>query len=286
MVSLGVCSMVLGDFGECCVIPRDIFEDSMTAIAIVHTAHGFVIAADGRLRFDDESRLQISTQARAIMETETQQKIFQLLAPYEKLTYALRGTIRDPRGYDLLKITESQMKAVSTRRFDDSLSYLKVLGGRINRQINEARRDGTFETFPQTKKMEGTAAWHIASLHFCGYFDNEPCLGQIDFFYYSGDAQFNVHLPQLRSAWMFGSEIVTQRLYGDGFADFIKGITPEPTLENAKIFAQGYIEACSSPLGLEVDEPNCKGIGGHIHMATITKSDGFTWVIKPVVQQR
>jgi hypothetical protein len=59
MVSLGVCSMVLGDFGECCVIPRDIFEDSMTAIAIVHTAHGFVIAADGRLRFDDESRLQI-----------------------------------------------------------------------------------------------------------------------------------------------------------------------------------------------------------------------------------
>jgi hypothetical protein len=279
---------MLGSFGDVYVFPRDVFEKAMTAIAIVDTGNGFLIAADGRVRLDDESRRTASAEMLA-QENDEQQKIFQMGTPYESMAYAFRGSIRDWRGYDLLKITEAQMKAVSTRRFDDSRSYLKVLGGKINRQINEARRDGTLETFPQIRKMERTAAWHIASLHFCGYFENTPCLSHIDFFYYKGDAQFDVHAPQLRSTQLFGSEIVMRSMYRDHpqaiqdsrFDRFAHKLGKTPLLEDARQFAQGYIEACSSPVGLEVDEPLCKGIGGHIHIATITTPEGFRWVIEP-----
>ena len=124
----------MGSFGDVYVFPRDVFEKAMTAIAIVETGNGFLIAADGRVRLDDESRRTASAEMLA-QENDEQQKIFQMGTPYESMAYAFRGSIRDWRGYDLLKITEAQMKAVSTRRFDDSRSYLKVLGGKINRQI-------------------------------------------------------------------------------------------------------------------------------------------------------
>jgi len=58
------------------------------------------------------------------------------------------------------------------------------------------------------------------------------------------------------------------------FSAFVLERGQSPSLETATQFARGYIEACSSPLGLEVDALICKGIGGHLHMATITKS-GF-----------
>ena len=271
------------------VFPRDLFETAMTAIAIVDTGNGFLIAADGRVRLDDESRRTASVDVLA-QEGDEQQKIFPMEWPYETLAYAFRGTIRDQRGYDLLKITESQMSGISTRRFQDFRSYLKILGGKINREINEARRNGTLETFPQLRKMERTAAWHIASLHFCGYFDNAPSLSQIDFFYYRGESQFDVNSPQLRTTQLFGSEVVMRAMYRDHpqhiqdsrFAVFVRELSNTPSLGDAELFARGYIEACSSPLGLEVDEPLCKGIGGHIHIATITKEEGFTWVIAPI----
>jgi hypothetical protein len=283
------CASMFGTPSEVYVFPRNVFDKSMTAIAIIDTGNGFLIAADGRVRLDDESKRTASAEEIA-QENDEQQKIFPMASPHESLVYAFRGTIRDYRGYDLLTITQRQMNAISTRLFPDSHSYLKVLGGKINREINEARRDGKLEKFPQLRKMERTAAWHIASLHFCGYFENTPCLAQIDFFYYRSDAQFDVHFPPLRSSQLFGSEIVIRSMYKNypqaikdsRFDDFVHELNKDASLEDAKQFAQGYIEACSSALGLEVDESICKGIGGHIHIATISKEKGFNWVIEPL----
>lgn len=282
--------MWLGDFGETSVLPRDTVENGMTAIVINHSAQGFVIAADGRLRCDDESRRKASSQILAL-ETNTQQKIFQANTAQGILGYAVTGTVRDPQGFDLMTIAQEHSDSISTRHFGDVRSYLRTLGGKINKAINDARQDGTLETLPQTKKVESTSAWYIAALHFSGYFNGEPCLWNIEFSHQGRNSRFDIYRPCLKSTQFLGSEIVRNCMYGDGtltayrdprFYDFVRGVPPHLSLENAREFAIGYIAACSSPLGLEVDEPNCKGIGGHIHMATITQSEGFVWAIEPV----
>jgi hypothetical protein len=75
-------------------------------------------------------------------------------------------------------------------------------------------------------------------------------------------------------------------LPGSPFANFVKDLGPNPSLKDAEQYVRGYIEACSSPLALELDEAICKGIGGHIHVATITPSDGFRWVVPPLPRGR
>jgi len=262
----------------------------MTAIVIVHSAAGFFIAADGKLTMDDKSRHKASLQNLA-METEEQQKIFQVASPRGTLAYAVRGTVRDPLGFDLMKITETQIKAISARRFDEMYPFLTSLGGRVNKEINEARRRGTLEPFSEESQKTRTGGWPIAYLHFCGYFKKEPCLAEIEFSHRRQVSQFYIHWPMLRATHFYGSEIVRQNMYGDEtgtahpdsrFAEFVKGVPPHLSFENAQQFTRGYIEACGSQLGLEVDKPFCKAIGEHIHMATITPSNGFAWAIEPL----
>jgi hypothetical protein len=53
------------------------------------------------------------------------------------------------------------------------------------------------------------------------------------------------------------------------------------TLSDAVEAGRNYIEACSSPVALEIDKEICQGIGGHIHVATITPTAGFEWLIPP-----
>jgi len=277
----------LGDFGKVCVCLGSGFESAMTAIAIVPATEGFSIAADGKLGFDDESRRTASPQELA-METKKQQKIFQAPFPAAALAYAITGSVRDWRGFDLPQIIDAQIYAIQNQKFDDFYSCLRVLGGKINRAINDARSHGALEAFPQINKMEQSHAWIIARIYFCGYFDHLPCFSQIDFFHFpEGNSQFKVNEKSLVQPFVIGSDIVWRRMYGNPpdplFADFVHRLDTPPSLEDAKRFAQGYVKACSSALGLEVDEPFCKMIGGHLHMATITKSDGFSWAIKPAV---
>jgi hypothetical protein len=133
----------------------------------------------------------------------------------------------------------------------------------------------------------GSVHYSGTTLYFCGYFNEFPCFSRVDFFHVERDAQFEINEQSLRGPLVSGSEIVADQMYRDPrdprFSAFVLERGQSPSLETATQFARGYIEACSSPLGLEVDALICKGIGGHLHMATITKS-GFTWVIEPVPQ--
>ena len=46
--------------------------------------------------------------------------------------------------------------------------------------------------------------------------------------------------------------------------------------------ARKYILACSDPAALSIDQEYCSQIGGHVHMAKITRVEGFQWVEAPV----
>jgi len=52
------------------------------------------------------------------------------------------------------------------------------------------------------------------------------------------------------------------------------------SLEDAIKRSQSYIEACSDPRSVTIDEYSY-AVGGHIHIATVTPERGFEWRIKP-----
>jgi hypothetical protein len=99
-----------------------------------------------------------------------------------------------------------------------------------------------------------------------------------------------------------GSLIVGSMLFSDPRMERFVGPPPalQPTLEDGVNITRGYIEACASPLGLEVDPQNCEGLGGRIHVATVTPVQrpswirrlrgataigGFRWAIPPIEPQ-
>jgi hypothetical protein len=53
------------------------------------------------------------------------------------------------------------------------------------------------------------------------------------------------------------------------------------TLSSGIAHAKGFLEACCDPLAAEIDSM-CGGIGGHIHVAAMTRESGFQWFIPPI----
>jgi len=58
------------------------------------------------------------------------------------------------------------------------------------------------------------------------------------------------------------------------------------TISQASKIARDYIRACKSPVGRKIDRNICFSIGGHIHVAKITPSEGFQWIVRPVKGKR
>ena len=99
----------------------------------------------------------------------------------------------------------------------------------------------------------------------------------------NGSAGFRQE-PLGLGGFLYGSEIVRRAMYGpppvrnSPFAEYIQNPLTIRSLDDAERYIRGYIEACSSPLALQMDA-KCSRIGGHIHTAEITPSGGFRWRI-------
>jgi hypothetical protein len=260
-------------------------ETAMTAIGVVGTASGFIIGADGRMRFDDQSRATADAAALA-KETEKAQKIWEIAGSDRTLAYAVAGSILNLQNFDLLRIIREQVQSIGSQDFHDCYEYLRALAREIGSAINEARRTGKIPKFPEVHHVEESVAWEIADAVVCGYFKNCASLIQVRFFHFNQIA--NSRLIQYPPAYtlLLGSIVVERAMYSDNspftkyVAEPIKGLR-SPTLDEAAQFVQGYLEACKSPLALQMNPETCKMIGGHIHVAEITPT-GFRWRIPPL----
>jgi hypothetical protein len=83
-----------------------------------------------------------------------------------------------------------------------------------------------------------------------------------------------------------GSDAVRKAMYPDNldqpdprFAQYAKPIIE--SLPDAEDFIKGYISACSSDLGRELDAESWRITGGRTHLARITPERGFEWIILP-----
>ena len=278
---------LLGTDGDTSVFPDVVFEDGMTAIAIVGTSTGFVFAADGRLapvEFNAPEEL-------LALGNDHQQKIFEIADPQKSLAYAITGCVIDPDGgFDLDAVVRSQINRMSHRRFDDCRQYLRALGGTINEGINSAKQDGAIVKFPCINHVEQGPAWKFARILVAGYFGGLRCFSQVQFFHYDGKrSEFAVD-QYLNLIFLSGSSAVKREMYqssdlpvvGSIFPEYTKLLGDNPTLDDAEQYAVGYVKACCSPLALELD-PKCKAMGGHIHVAEITPA-GLKWRIPPAIR--
>lgn len=258
----------------------------MTAIAIVGTSTGFILAADGRLAPVSEGAPP--DEGMLALIGDHQQKIFEISDSQKTMAYAIVGCVIDPSGFNLDKVIDTQIKRIRHRRFGDLRQYLTALGDKINSEINSAKQEGTLEAFPQVGKLEQSAAWKFAKMLVAGYFEGQPVLCRVEFFHYSGDRTEFTLIPFSHPHTLQGSIIITREMYqpdglpvaGSRFSEYVKAIGLDPSLDDAEEYAVGYVKACCSSLALELD-PRCKAMGGHIHIAEITPT-GFKWRIPPL----
>jgi hypothetical protein len=89
--------------------------NDVTAIAVLYTVSGFVIAADGRGRWDDESTVDEVTRKQ---ESDSEQKIFRATFKEREIGFALTGVVYN-KGKTFNLIEEA-------RRIADSLADSKV----------------------------------------------------------------------------------------------------------------------------------------------------------------
>jgi len=247
----------------------------MTATATLYTPFGFVVAADGRQLWQHKP-----TRDRAACESEsdTVQKIFEIADRDASLAYVIRGdTVNRDRSFDVGIELRKQINLLHAEDFTNCRQYLQTVSVNLERTVETAREEQRIDGYLTTE------------IEFVGYFRGDPFCIEVQFRPFRDPrtgSLFEITRRDLYPGFYFvaGSLLIANLVaHGDPrFSPFCKPIDHEMhemTLQEAADLANGYIKACASPLGLQIDPENCSKIGGHIHIATLTPENGFEWVV-------
>jgi hypothetical protein len=89
-----------------------------------------------------------------------------------------------------------------------------------------------------------------------------------------------VRVPQFSLFGRYGSRKVFDRLNqeDDFFSDYRPcKISEKLTLADAIVIARNRVRAHFDPVAIKLD-PSCRAMGGHIHIAKVTREEGLRWV--------
>ncbi|MBI2815406.1 MAG: hypothetical protein HYX72_00555 [Acidobacteria bacterium] len=258
----------------------------MSAIGIIGTSAGFAIASDGRMRFNEETRLK-ADKSMLTLETDEAQKIFQIERTDGTIAFTITGVAAsNDLKFRLWDETKKHAVLLSESRFPDGLKYVKRLSANLNKEINMAKQAGIIEEFPQNRKFEFGSGWTIARIFFVGYFNSAPCFVHTEFHHSDGNnSEYLITAHPTSCSFLLGPEKIVNAMYGENgrplndspFPQYIKDLNLPSSFEDAKQYVLGFVQACCSPTALGMDE-SFKMVGGRIHMATITARGGFRWV--------
>jgi hypothetical protein len=258
----------------------------MTAIGLVGLNDGFVLGADGRKTGDKEAQQLAGAASERI--SEDAQKIFPLTDIDRVLAYAVSGfvTLDD---FVVLDEVKRKMEWLIKRTFDNGSKYFVAVIEKVTEEINEAKRTNQIKQFPVSRKTERGDAWKIADILIAGYYSGTPMLEIAQITHSDGEeAKCDVTVPpDYRYAFLLGSDAVRRAMYPDGggardprFQRYVKDSVQ--SLKDAEEYISGYIEACASDLGRELDPESWRITGGRTHLARITPSSGgFEWIVAP-----
>jgi hypothetical protein len=259
-----------------------------TAIVRLQTTEGFVIAADGRVRGNQNGKLEVVT--------DELQKIYQIEGEF--LVYALYGTMgigkdeNDPDvAVNLVSAFKNAVDALHGQHFEDAVQYGNALALPIYNRIRDAKANAKIERFPERDcDAEPDQPGHVIGHVFLfGYYNGKACELDIRLFHRKQSlAQPTVTQRRLWLGYdpeIWGSDTVARLLYTSSENVFFPAYRrrkpkrqEDLTISEAIEVAKNYILACDSVTGRALDPDFCPGIGGHIHIAVITPNS-FRWAV-------
>ncbi|MFY9560128.1 MAG: hypothetical protein WAQ52_07830 [Terriglobales bacterium] len=257
-----------------------------SAILMMYTSEGFLVAADGRSRLDGK------------LLSDTTQKIFPIKQSGKWLAYALGGEVgltdRDNAHEVLLDLREEMAQGVRSLEmssYSDLAFYGKKLSGRLRDAVVRVQAGGRATPFRASEGKDEPAA--VACLLMGGYFERKPSWITVQFSHQNQRLlQPLIKEMELDKGYVpsvtYGSKEVGDLLFSTDDPRFAryrvprKNLPDDVTLSEAAEVAKNYILACSDPEAMKIDEKHCAGIGGHIHIAAVTPALGFEWIIPPV----
>jgi len=153
--------------------------------------------------------------------------------------------------------------------------------------MSDARGDGRIDRFVGNPNCPDLAERdNVSKIFFAGYFGQnaQPILMRVEFAH-SNQVLREPHIfaesPPRQN--LFSGSSVAALMFGAHdarFAQYTRDVTQDSSLAEAIECARGFVEACSTDMARSID-PACMGIGGHIHVATVTPPGVFQWVIEP-----
>jgi hypothetical protein len=192
----------------------------------------------------------------------------------------------------VLDDVKRKMNWLFKRTFRDSKHYLSAVIEKVTEDINEAKHADKIKGFPISRKSERGDKWKIADIICAGYYSGVPSFAIAQITHSDGkEAQCDVNIyPDYRYMILLGSDAVRRAMYpaqGTAPDSRFKQYAREPikSLEDAEECVKGYIAACSSDLGREIDAESWRITGGRTHLARITPK-GFGWTMAPVFKSQ
>lgn len=245
-----------------------------TAIIPTYTGDGFVIAADGM--------------ADGTTPSLTKRKIFKF-GNNRSLAYAFSGRVAiGPHGpdlwFDFRDAIDVAVQALSVDLYTTLSDYAKHLADHAYRVLIE-RCTSDLITFDDATELGAP----LARVFVSGYFKQVASNVIIEF--YRENRQFAK--PKISDDPLVigeprrhGSHVVdalfavkSPIFFNDRYLRPLQVCLPHfsEVMKGAVLYSRAYIEACGSEDARNLD-PFCKTIGGKIHMASITPTDGIRWV--------
>lgn len=259
----------------------------MTAIVHTLTPEGFVLAADGRSSgVIDGSVL-----------SDTAQKIFPIKTPAGAFAYSIAGTIEivtDDRlevAVDLADEVRKSAESLANRKTKDLAGYAVRLCRPIIRALRDAREAGRFTHYPSHEpRTPFERGQTILRIQIDGFREGYPSSVTIRLFHENDslrEPEITTQANNLGLHRTFGRQEIGKLLWETddprfaayrGRPVFREAMTMRDAIEQSRSF----ILAHTDPEAIAID-PQCQAIGGHIHIATITPSDGFKWLVEPIL---
>jgi hypothetical protein len=260
----------------------------MTAIVRTLTPQGFVLAADGRN----------SGAVDGTVFSDSVQKIFPIKTPSGAFAYSVSGTVQiltdDCReiAVDMINEVSKSAESLAERKTKDLTGYAVRLCRPICQVLNDAHESGRFSQYPSyEQKAPMERGDTLVRICIDGFRHGYPSSVTIRLFHENEqlcEPEIITVTNHLGLNMTLGRPEIGRLLWGTDDPRFAPYRRTSPacnlTLQDAIDRSRSFILAHTDPEAVAID-PHCGTIGGHIHIATITPSTGFEWVVAPVNSQ-
>ncbi len=257
----------------------------MTAISVAYVKAGFAVVADGRCRWSSEGETDNDILKG---ESDAEQKIFAGSYKGQPFAYTLTGAVFDKtKTFSLIDEMKDAGRAHCAKPFINLGASMEGIANHLKNALMAARADGRIQEFPD---MDVISPGVIATVFLVGYFrkGKPPSLVTIRLTHRNqllSVPEIEIQSPParlLRAGSLVILDLIDNRS-DDRFSEFYRPqLRLESALEDAISWGRAYVDACCSEAAREVDPKVCDGIGGHVHIATVTQYNGFQWVVPPI----